>query len=55
MKNFMFLAVAIVCEVIGTNALKDSEKFSKLGASLLTTAMYGIAFYFLSLTLRTIP
>lgn len=55
MKNFIFLAVAIVCEVIGTSALKASEQFSKLGASVLTVLMYAVAFYCLSQTLRTIP
>lgn len=55
MKNFMFLAVAIVCEVVGTNALKASEQFSKLWPSVLTVMMYAVAFYCLSQTLRTIP
>ena len=55
MKNFMFLAVAIVCEVIGTSALKASEQFSKLWPSVLTVVMYAAAFYCLSQTLRTIP
>lgn len=55
MKNFLFLLVAIICEAIGTNALKASNEFTKLYPSILTIAMYGCAFYCLSLTLRTIP
>ena len=50
----MYLAVAIVAEVIATSALKASEGFSRLVPSLVVVACYGIAFYCLSLTLRTI-
>ena len=53
--NFLILAVAIVAEVIGTSALKASESFTKPVASLITLVAYAIAFYFLALTLRTIP
>ena len=42
-------------EVIATSALKASEGFSKLWASIVVVVGYGIAFYFLSLTLRSIP
>jgi len=55
MKNWLFLAIAIVSETIATSALKSSAGFTKLLPSLLVVAGYGIAFYFLSLTLRTIP
>jgi small multidrug resistance pump len=52
---YVFLAIAIVAEVIGTSALKASESFSKLMPSVLSVAAYGIAFYCLSMTLKTIP
>ena len=55
MKNWFFLAIAIVSETIATSALKSSAGFTRLLPSLLVMAGYGIAFYFLSLTLRTIP
>ena len=55
MKNWLFLAIAIVSETIATSALKSSAGFTKLLPSLLVVAGYGIAFYILSLTLRTIP
>ncbi|MAC46341.1 DMT family transporter [Oceanospirillum beijerinckii] len=55
MKNWLFLSVAIVSEVIATSALRQSEGFTKLAPSILVLAGYGLAFYFLSLTLRTIP
>jgi small multidrug resistance pump len=53
--SYLYLAVAIVAEVIATSALKASEGFSRLGPSLVVAAGYATAFYFLSLTLRTIP
>lgn len=55
MQQWLFLSVAILSEVIGTSALKASEGFSKLVPSLVVVVGYGIAFYFLSLTLRTMP
>lgn len=53
--NYLFLGVAIVAEVIATSALKASDRFTKLGPSLVTVVGYGVAFYCLSLTLRTVP
>ncbi|WGG53175.1 DMT family transporter [Rugamonas sp. DEMB1] len=53
--NWLFLAVAIVAEVIATSALKASEGFSKLVPSTLVVVGYGIAFYMLSRVLSAIP
>ena len=53
--NYLFLAVAIVFEVIGTSFMKQSEGFSRLFPSLITAVTYGVAFFCLSLTLKTIP
>jgi small multidrug resistance pump len=53
--GYVYLALAIVCEVIGTTALQASEGFSRLGPSLLVVAGYGLAFFLLALVLRTIP
>ena len=50
-----FLLIAIVAEVVATSALKMSEGFSKLWPSVVVVLGYGIAFYCLSLTLRSIP
>lgn len=55
MKNWLFLAIAIISETIATSALKSSEGFTRLLPSVLVVVGYGVAFYFLSLTLRTIP
>lgn len=55
MQNWLFLAAAICFEVVATSALKASEGFSKLWPSALVVCGYALAFYFLALTLRTIP
>jgi len=51
--NYLYLAIAIVAEVIATSALKASEGFTRLWPSLIVGIGYLVAFYFLSLTLRT--
>ena len=53
--NYGFLLAAIISEVIATTALKAAEGFSRLWPSVVVVVGYGLAFYFLSLTLRTIP
>jgi small multidrug resistance pump len=50
-----YLGVAIVAEVIATAALKSADGFTRIGPSLLSVAGYGIAFFCLSLALRTVP
>lgn len=52
--QWLYLAVAIVCEVIATSALKASEGFTRLTPSLVVVVGYAVAFYCLSLTLRSI-
>jgi small multidrug resistance pump len=53
--QYVYLAIAIVCEIVATTFMKESDGFTKLGPSLVTGVGYLIAFYFLSLTLRTMP
>lgn len=55
MKQWLFLSVAIVSEVMATSALKASNGFTQLWPSLVVIAGYVIAFFFLSLTLHTMP
>lgn len=52
---FVFLALAIVAEVVATSALKASEGFSRLWPSVTVVVGYGLAFYLLALVLRTMP
>jgi small multidrug resistance pump len=53
--KWLFLFIAILAEVIGTSALKYSEGFTRWLPSAIVVIGYGIAFYFLSLTLKSIP
>ena len=52
---YALLAIAIVAEVIATSAMRASDGFSRLLPSTVVVLGYGIAFYCLSLTLRSIP
>jgi len=52
--QWLYLAIAIVCEVIATSALKASEGFTRLTPSVVVVFGYVVAFYCLSLTLRSI-
>jgi small multidrug resistance pump len=51
--HWLYLSIAILAEVIATSFLKAAEGFTRLIPSLIVVFGYGIAFYFLSLTLRT--
>lgn len=53
--HYFHLIVAILCEVTGTMFLKQSEGFTRAGPTLVTAIAYALAFYFLSITLKTIP
>jgi small multidrug resistance pump len=53
--SYLYLAIAIVGEVIATSALKASDHFTRPIPSAIVLMGYGVAFYFLSLTLRTLP
>ncbi|MCC5882671.1 MAG: multidrug efflux SMR transporter [Halomonas sp.] len=52
---FFYLALAIIAEVVATSALKATHGFTRLVPSLIVIVGYTIAFYMLSLVLRTIP
>ncbi len=52
---YIYLALAILAEVLATSALKASEEFTKLVPSIVVVTGYGLAFYFMTLILRTIP
>lgn len=55
MKHWLFLGTAIISEVIATSALKASDGFSRLWPSMIVVLGYAVSFYFLSLTLKTLP
>ena len=45
----------IISEVIATTSLKSTEGFTKLVPSIIVVVGYTAAFYFVSLTLDTLP
>ena len=51
--HWLYLSIAILAEVVATSSLKAAEGFTRLTPSLMVILGYGTAFYFLSLTLRT--
>jgi len=53
--HWLYLGIAIVAEVIATSALKASSEFTRLWPSIVVVTGYLLAFYFLSLTLRSLP
>jgi small multidrug resistance pump len=55
MHPLLWLALAISTEVVATTALKLSDGFTRLGWGGVVVVGYGISFYALSVSLRTIP
>jgi small multidrug resistance pump len=53
--GYVYLALAIIAEVVATSALKSSQGFTRLIPSLVVVVGYGAAFYLLSIVLKTIP
>jgi len=54
MIGWLFLAIAIGAEICATTALRSSNGFSNLLPSVITILGYAVAFYSLSLALRTL-
>ena len=55
MNPWVSLGIAIVAEVIATSALKASAGLTRPLPILVLAVGYGLAFWLLSLTLRSIP
>lgn len=55
MNAYLYLSVAIAAEVIATSALRAAAGFTVLWPSVIAVIGYVVAFYFLSLTLKTMP
>lgn len=53
--NYLYLSLAILSEVVATSTLKMTDTFTKLIPSLVVIVGYSLAFYFLNLSIRTIP
>ena len=52
--GYLYLGIAVAAEVIATSALKASDGFTRPLPTVVVALGYGIAFYFLSLVLKTV-
>lgn len=55
MNGAVYLAIAIVGEVIATSFLRSAAGFTQLVPSVIVVVGYSVTFYFFSLALQTIP
>ena len=53
--NYLLLVVAVICEVVATSLLKATDGFTRFWPTAATVVGYGLAFYCLSLTVKTVP
>jgi len=53
--HYVYLALAILTETVGTSAIQASQQFTRLWPSLLVVIGYTASFYFMALTLRVMP
>lgn len=52
---YLYLAAAIVAEVVGTTALKYSNGMSRPGAVAVVVLGYATAFWLMSISLKSLP
>ncbi|CAH1608370.1 Quaternary ammonium compound-resistance protein QacE [Vibrio jasicida] len=55
MPPLVALSIAIVCEVIATSSIPRTEQFTKMMPSTIVIIGYGIAFFLLSVTVKSMP
>ena len=55
MPAWLTLILAVAAETVGTTALEASRQFTRPGPTPIVVVGYGLAFWLLSLTLRTMP
>ena len=53
--HWIFLGIGVGIEILATASLKLSDGFTKIGFAVLTLACFGVAFYVMSLVVRTMP
>ncbi len=53
--HWVLLSIGIAIEIVATTSLKLSDGFTKLGFAGLTLICFGLAFYVMSLVVRTMP
>lgn len=54
LKAWIFLVLAIVCEVFGVSVMNYSQEGNQIFVYGFMFAMIGIAYYFMSISIRTI-
>ncbi len=52
---YMYLALAVLAETIGTTALQASQQFTRAGPTIIVILAYGAAFYLLGIALKYFP
>ena len=55
MKQYVYLTLAILLGLVGSSMLKYCDGFTRFWPTLLAIVSYFIAFYFFSLSLKTLP
>ena len=53
--HWFLLAIGVSIEVLASASLKLSDGFTKIGYATLTLVCFGVAFYVMSLVVRTMP
>lgn len=53
--TYLFLALAIIAEVVATTSLKATEEFTKIVPTIIMIVAYLVSFYFMTLVLKFIP
>lgn len=53
--SYLYLFLAIIFEICGTMLLNASYGFSKLLPGSLSIASYAVAFFFMSIVMKTMP
>lgn len=53
--SYFYLTLAIIAEVVATSSMRATEEFTKPVPTFIMVVGYGLAFYFMTLALRTIP
>ena len=53
--GYLYLAIAIISEVIGSNMVVNTEGFTKIRPTLICIFCFGLAIYMLSLTVKHMP
>ena len=53
--HWILLAIGVGIEILATASLKLSDGFTKIGYAGLTLLCFGVAFYIMSLVVRTMP